>query len=58
MGTKAKAKDQVIGVQAPPALVEKIDAEADGKGVSRSDVIRWALHKYFESDTQKEQKTA
>lgn len=54
MGTKTKAKDKIIGVQVLPALVEQIDAEADNKGVSRSDVIRWALHKYFESGQHKE----
>lgn len=49
MKTKREYKGVVVGGKMPRSIVEKVDAEAASKGVSRSAILRWALLKYFES---------
>lgn len=49
MGTNQPLKhnDPIIHAAVPRPLLNELDAFAHYKGVSRSDVIRWALREYL-----------
>lgn len=44
-----KKKYPVIGFQAPPETVKKIDRLAKGLGISRSDILRLIVEGHFQN---------
>jgi len=44
----SQQKKVVVGAKVLPQIVRRLDAEAARQGVSRSDILRWAVLRYLQ----------